>query len=473
MTKLKAVMELLKSSKVKERQEGLISLKEAFSRDDAVLNINEGRAWLVVYQALFTAVTSEKAECIKKAASGKNASTGVAALRRLGDATSAVRWLVERSNCMLTTKVLTPLLAHLLQMMVYRGQLYTPLALNYLKTIKILLGWTPHMEHIDAATWINIAELAFNIILDDPIKGNFDDVTGESKDESMQADVSAMYQDDSDEDDDHEPSSSTQKRKRKAREHSSTPVPGTMHPTKSLKVSPRHSVSLEQVECASLLALLFRSPTAPFLSEDVPNLSFAILSRMTRFLERYSGDASLHHDYLLALQPVLSHLCLNRTKDVENFAHSTWNQLVGLWGTKNKRMKESLVGILRTLFPFLTIQHDIQKYTWADGVYKLWTLLSGEAESRRGLDSLSLDSLRFEIIPSATENYGRGVFVARTFRAGWHFDSSQALAWAMMELQADCANKASLHPKIGFMHTDYYNTARRSLRVQLCSYFGR
>ncbi|KAG1770724.1 hypothetical protein EDD22DRAFT_769941 [Suillus occidentalis] len=459
MTKLKAVMELLKSSKVKERQEGLISLKEAFSRDDAVLNINEGRAWLVVYQALFTAVTSEKAECVKKAASGKNASTGAAALRRLGDATSAVRWLVERSNCMLTTKVLTPLLAHLLQMMVYRGQLYAPLALDYLKTIKILLSWTPHMEHIDAATWINIAELAFNIILDDPIKGNFDDVTGESNDESMQTDVSAMYQDDSDEGDDHEPSTSTRKRKRKAREHSSTPVPGTMHPTKSLKVSPHHSVSLEQVECASLLALLFRSPTAPFLSEDVPNLSFAILSRMTRFLGRYPGDASLHHDYLLALQPVLSHLCLNRTKDVENFAHSTWNQLVGLWGTKNKRMKESLVGILRTLFPFLTIQHDLQKYTWADGVYKLWTLLSGEAESRRGLDSLSLDSLRLEIIPSATENYGHGVFVARTFRAGWHFDASQALAWAMMELQADCANKASLHPQIGFMHTDYYNTA--------------
>lgn len=134
MTKLNAVVELLQSSKVKERQEGIISLKEAFSRDDVVLNLEEGRAWLVVYQALFTAVTSEKAECVKKAASGKNASTGAAALRRLGDATTTVRWLVERSNCRLTAKVLTPLLTHLLQMMVYRGQLYTPLALSYLKT---------------------------------------------------------------------------------------------------------------------------------------------------------------------------------------------------------------------------------------------------------------------------------------------------------------------------------------------------
>ncbi|KAG2343944.1 hypothetical protein BDR05DRAFT_883039 [Suillus weaverae] len=446
MSKLKAVIELLKSSKVKERQEGIISLKEAFSRDDAVLNLEEERAWLVVYQALFTAVTSEKAECDKKAASGKNASTGAAALRRLGDATTTVRWLVERSNCMLTAKVLTPLLAHLLQMMVYRGQLYAPLALDYLKTIKILLGFKPHMDHIDAATWISIAELVFNIILDDPIKRKFDDVTGESNDDSMQADLSAMYQDDSDEGDNHEPSTSAQKRKRKAGERGSTPAPGAIHPTMLLKASAHHSVSLEQVECASLLALLFRSPTAPFLSEDVPNISSAILARMTRFLELYHGDASLHHDYLLALQPVLSHLCLNRTQDVKTFAHSTWNQLVGLWGTKNKCMKESLVGILRTLFPFLTAAHgDFHTYAWADGVYQLWTLLSGEAESRRGLDSLSLDSLRLEVLPSNTKNYGRGVFVAHTFRAGWHFDSSQALAWALMELQADCAEKLFDH----------------------------
>lgn len=472
MTKLNAVVELLQSSKVKERQEGIISLKEAFSRDDVVLNLEEGRAWLVVYQALFTAVTSEKAECVKKAASGKNASTGAAALRRLGDAATTVRWLVERSNCRLTAKVLTPLLTHLLQMMVYRGQLYTPLALSYLKTIKILLSWTPHMDHIDAATWISIAELAFNIILDDPIKRKFDDVTGENNDESMQVDLSAMYQDDSDEGDDRGPSASTQKRKRKAREHSSTPVPGATHPTRLLKAPVHRSVSLEQVECASLLVLLFRSPTAPFLSEDIPNLSLSILARMTRFLERYPGDASLHHDYLLALQPVLSHLCLNRTKDVKTFAHSTWDQLVGLWGTKNKRMKESLVGILRTLFPFFA-HNDLHAYTaWADGVYKLWALLSSEAESRRGLDSLSLDSLRLEILPSNTENYGRGVFVAHTFRAGWHFDHSQALAWALMELQADCAKKASPHQLIDFIQTDRCNTALRLLRVAAHWYLG-
>lgn len=447
MTNLKTVLEYLRSSKVKERQEGISSLKETFARDDTVLKIEDGRAWLVVFQALFTAIANEKAECDKKAASARSATTGATALRRLGDTTSTLRWLVERSIGRLTGKTLTPLLAHLLQMMVSRGKLYAPVALDYLKIIKILLSWTPHMDQIDAATWISVAELAFNIILDDPIRTQFEDDTGESNEQSIDA---SMYQDDSDEDEDQETHTATQKRKWKGKERSATPAPGGSRPIRSLKASAQQSISLEQVECASLLALLFRSPTAPFLSEDVPNLSSAILTRMQRFLERYPSDTSLHHDYLLALQPVLSHLCLNRTRDVENFARSAWNQLVGLWGTKNKRTKESLVGILRTLFPFLTTTQDGPSFAWADGVYKLLILLSGEAESRWGLDSLSLDSLRLEVLPSDTEECERGVFVAHTFRAGWHFDSSQALAWALMELQADCAEKASPRHPLGF-----------------------
>src|SRR5437588_159144 len=76
MTNLKMVTASLTSSKVKERQEGIAYLKETFARDDAVLKIKDERGWLVLYQALFTAVANEKAECDKKAASGKSATTG-------------------------------------------------------------------------------------------------------------------------------------------------------------------------------------------------------------------------------------------------------------------------------------------------------------------------------------------------------------------------------------------------------------
>ncbi|KAH7923978.1 hypothetical protein BV22DRAFT_1196306 [Leucogyrophana mollusca] len=451
---LKAVFDLLKSDKIKERQEGVASLRTAFARDHAVRNLDEkrdGRAWLIVFQALFTSVIKEKEACTKKAASGKSATTGAAALRRLGEAAATVRWLTERSVRELSKKTLKPLLAHCLQTMIYRGELYTPVALDYIKTIRCLLSWTPHMDHLDENNWLKIVEMAFNVILDDPVRRSFEDgeETGEGGGESMQVDDSDMYQDDSEDEEDTDnnlPSTSTQTRKRRRREVSATPAPSGGRTTISSRQNAQRVVSLEQIELTSLLALLLRSPCAPLLSPNVPNLSSAILTRMRRFLVLYPADTSLHHDFLLALQATLSHVALNRKSDVETFARGAWDGLVKLWGTKNKRMKESLLGVLRVLFPFLTADQDGTSYAWADGVQKIWHLLNGEAESRWGIDGLSLDSLRLEVVsPDDEDICEREPFVARTFRAGWHFDPNQALAWAVLDLQADCAAKLFEH----------------------------
>jgi ataxia telangiectasia mutated family protein len=73
------------------------------------------------------------------------------------------------------------------------------------------------------------------------------------------------------------------------------------------------------------------------------------------------------------------------------------------------------------------------------GIAHLWRLLDGEAESRWGVDGLSLECLRLEL--TDPEDVTGGAFVAQTFRAGSNFDAVQALAWAILELQADCAEK--------------------------------
>ena len=447
MSNLKTVIDRLKSEKVKERQEGIALLRSAFAREDAVYSIEDGRGWLVLYQALFTAVKIEKVDAVKK--SGKSGTAGTAAQRRLSEAAAAVRWLVERSVHCLSKKALTPLLDHLTQMLVHRGQLFTPVALDYIKTIKVLLSWTPHMDHLNVDIWLKLVEISFNIILDDPIE----DELVQSRDQiasSVPADDS-MYQSDSLQSEDGNLPST---RKRPLREHSSTPIPGAADTPTDRRV-PRHPVSLEQIECASLLALLFRHPTAPFLAEverpdpcdpDGFPKSFILVPitpslfwRMKRFLERYPTDTSLHHDYLLALQPFLCQVALNCRQEVDDLACRAWDALVGLWGTKNKRIKESLAGILKTIFPFLTTTRDAPNHGWADSVQRLWTLLIGEADSRWGIEALSIESLRLQV--SVDGANVREIFVARTFRAGWNFDASQALAWALLELQADCAEK--------------------------------
>jgi len=234
-------------------------------------------------------------------------------------------------------------------------------------------------------------------------------------------------------------------KKRSRRDPSPTPI---LSPRKAKKRRNVISVSLEQVECASLLSILLSSSVAPILSPDYPGLATAILSRLQRFLERYPADSSLLHDYLTMLSSTLHHVSLNKKHAVEKFARSTWVGLVGLWGTKDRRMKEGLVIILRILFEFVTCPSlaegsRLPPFDSVDGISRLWNFLDGEAESRRGLDGLSLDALRLQIFNPTSHGRAEAPFVAKTFRSGWNFDAGQALAWATLELQADCAAKVS------------------------------
>lgn len=146
MNNLKTVISQLKSEKIKDRQEGLSSLRTVFARDSAVLSLDEsgkGTAWLLVFQALFTCVLSEKVTLTKS----KTSTT--AAAKRLGEAAASVRWLTERAVGRLNKKVVKPLLSHLLQTMVWNGELLAPVALDYIKALRSVLGWAPHLEHLD------------------------------------------------------------------------------------------------------------------------------------------------------------------------------------------------------------------------------------------------------------------------------------------------------------------------------------
>jgi len=470
MNNLKTVLQQLKSDRIKERQEGLSSIRTVFAQDKVVANFHidrngngDPRAWLSVFQALFHAVLNEKLACTKKTTS-KSAGSTATAQRRLAEAASAVRWLTERTAHLMNKRVAKALFEHLLQTMVHKGELLTPVALDYVKALRCLVSWTPHVEHMDEDSWVRMVEMAFNVVLGDPVRASFQDDRSDQGDGdagscSDVAEDSEYFVEDLDEDENNQdklPSMSThaQSRKRRRREQSATPRSSKRKSQMKLKHTYRQAqVSLEQVEFTSLLHILLRSSSAPILSPSYPHLASSILVRLQRFLDLYPADTSLHHDYLLAVSSSLSHLSLNRKKDVQNFARGTWDGLVGLWGTKNKRMKEGLVAVLRVLFPFVTADDDISlatttapAYSWADGIGRLWHLLDGEADSRWGADGLLLDSLRLEVVAPGeweedAELAGERAFVARTYRAGWNFEPGQALAWAILELQADCAEK--------------------------------
>jgi ataxia telangiectasia mutated family protein len=451
MNNLKSVLENLRSDKIKERQEGLSAVRTVFAQNKVVANFHinpngrgDPRAWLPVFQALFHTVRTELEAANK--ASSKSTTSAANAERRLSDAASVVRWLTERTAHLLNKGVVRALFEHFLQTMVRRGRLVTPVALDYAKALRCLVTYTPHLEHMEDETWVEMVELAFNVIMNDLITTRF---VQDVEDGSAGADDLELYLEDDPMEDDNEVPPLTRKRAR--RNSAGTPVPSS---SKTKSQSGRDSkaparqvpVSLEQVEFMSLLSVLFRSPSSPLLSPDFLFLPSSILLRLQRFLDIYPPDTSLQHDYLLALSSTLSTLSLNKKYLVEKFARSSWDGLVRLWGTKNKRMKEGVIVVLRILFPFVASVSGLADangppFDCAESIGRLWYLLNGEAESRWGVDCLSLDCLRLEMVKTDSRSDEIGPFVANTFRSGWSFDEGQALAWAILELQADCASK--------------------------------
>jgi ataxia telangiectasia mutated family protein len=451
MTTLASVLQNLKSDKIKVRQEALSKIREVFSQDKVVANFtkSDGKSnalpWLAVFQALFEAVIAEKRAVIKPSTQKAGVSSS-AATRRLSEAASVVRWLTERTVQLMNAKVINALLRHLCQTLQHEGKLLSPVALDYVKALKCLVNFTPHLEHIDDDTWVRLAQLAFNVVLDDPLETK---LAAEANDTGADGSESEMYIDDGSLDEATDsgamPSGVGRGNKRSRRDPTPTPI---LSPRKAKGRRNVISVSLEQVECASLLSILLSSSIAPILSPNYPGLATAILFRLQRFLERYPADSSLLHDYLTMLSSTLHHLSLNKKHAVEKFARSTWVALVGLLGTKDRRMKEGLVVILRNLFEFVTCPSlsegsRLPPFDSVDGISRLWNSLDGEAEGRRGLDGLSLDALRLQIWNPITHGHAEDPFLAKTFRAGWNFDAGQALAWAILELQADCAAKVS------------------------------
>ena len=448
---LRSVIRNLKSTKAKERQEGLTSIQEVFSQDRVVNNLSNTdgpKAWVSVFRALYRCVAEEKEAAVKKSTS-KSSNVSATAFRKLEHTAGVVRWLTERTVHLLNKEVMKELFMHLTQTMVYRGALFTPVALDYIHAMTCLASYKPHLEHLADETWVMIVEMGFNVILDDPIQARF------AEEEATADDVdSDMYVDDNPDvpDDDDLPATvASSSKKRPRRDHSAPPSTNLPRQDKFKSKHKFLAPSREQLVFAPLVSTLIGSPAAPILSPEFPNLSSGILLRLERFLKRFPTDSSLLHSFLAILLSTLKHLSLNRRNEVQNYARSSWDGLLGLWGQKDKSMKESLTAVLRVLFPFLVAPSNMERapsFDCADALGRLWQLLDGEAESKWGADRLTLDALRFELLDSADSgghDSASGAFVAQTFRAGWDFNAGQALSWAILEVKADCAGKVWLY----------------------------
>ncbi|KAI0343274.1 hypothetical protein BDW22DRAFT_1329401 [Trametopsis cervina] len=415
---------LLRNSKIRERQQGIAQLRTVFATERAVLAVDVKKGWFVIFEALFDAFWKEREACSDKGLLHTTPSgVGAALVRRLGEAASAVRWLVEKAVHRFNKNTRELVLDHLYSNIRHRGRLIEHISLDYVKAIKCILNWGPHLDHLEPDTWIKLADFSFNVILEQPLKTS---MVPPAEDDSIMQGIETPDEQAETSD------AAVPPRKKRRIEQAQTSTPSTSSTPKFLPVT------LEKIEFVSLLAILLRSPSAPIVSQHYPYLPAGILRSLTQFLEKYPSDTSLNHDYLTALSATLSQITLNKRDVTVQFAKAAWPRLVAMWGPKNQRLKEDLVVVLRILFPYLV--HGLKGSTDDGGLSTLRDLLEGEAQSRWGVPTLSLESLRLVVSSEASDSVSKA-FVAKTFQYGWDFDADQALAWAMLELHADCAKQ--------------------------------
>ena len=477
---LDATLNGLKSGKIRERSDGVKQLRELLENDRVLERLHdssEGQVWSFIHQAVFEAFGAEKAICTKKGALTTHAvGPGAQALKRLEELSSLTRFLIVRTATKLDKKNLLAVLEHLFQEIKYRGQLIDGVSLNYVKAIDVLLSHAPHMERVNEALWIRLVDLCFNIILGDPLTTRLENTDEEADTGVDSSNVSRSLGDVEGEDEDEQMEVDEAPRRLGKRPHAGTPrrarPVGSPGPAEPRATTPRppgiHTVSQEQRAFLSLLRSLLTSPTAPILSKSIPILPTAILDRMARFLAAYSANTSLHSDFLQALARVLSILSLNKRTLVAKFARKTWVDLVSLWSMRNLSAREHLVVVLKILFPYYVIEESSPSATssaHSDGVVRLWRAL-GPSDNKKVTEGLSLDALRLQLDPSYTSDQPQLAFSSGTFRHGWQFDEKQALAWAILELQADCAAKVLIsHIHCGHSYRPYRSTAVRTLRI--------
>lgn len=450
-----SIIESLQSGKVRERQEGIQELNRLLSSRS---NLGDSPHLPKLLDALIYVVRVEKGNLRKGSAQ--------TAGKRAEEAARAVRHLVENVSTSLDKREVANLCNGLRAQLISDRVPCPHIALDFLKALKHVLSYRPHLNQFNKDGWVEIVSLCFNVILENSLGNNL--FNSEDADESTGQS--------SDEEDDELPVVPENKKRRRPNDH------GGGTPLKRARM--QMSVSSEQVECASILAELLQSTTFPITSQKFKDLPSALLRSLQEFGEKYPTESSLLYDYLKSVTSILEHLAYNEVQEVRRFAQSTRRIFTNLLGLKDRRLKEQLLIILRLLLPFVApMECDIIQsqptgrgnFEVVDAMNELWKALDNESKAKWGPNELDLDSLRLELldpsIPSSSD-VGDNPFVATTFRAGWNFSSSQALSWAMIELQADCGKHVSIsppyasgiHSHFGFTHSSSIISMREPWR---------
>ena len=318
-----------------------------------------------------------------------------AGLKRLKDSAQVVRVIIEKAASDIPKKAFRAVFDHIVSIVVVRGELFEPVALEYIKSLRTVLAYQPHLDHLEPKQWTHAVSLAFSVTLGDPIRSY---------------DIVEDKFDDEDETEMTEGTAATQTRKRKA----AGPLLKAVADESSFRAgSPVNfrSAGQDVIELMGCVEVLFSASGAPLMEYGE-----ALIWKFTRFFRTFPNETSAHLPVVVALNRLVQEVYFNNKSLLTNACTHIWPALAALWTTKNSTLKEQVVVLYTALLPFV-IHRDGPSQTPL--VQSLYNLCLAEAESRWGIDTLDLDHLALGIYEDENTVFGLTVL-----RAGHGFTAS-------------------------------------------------
>ena len=157
-------LQQIRSERAKERSEGLANLKRLLAQGrHASLDILSDKAYHKILEALFSVVQIDSSSY----AFASKATTKSNLKSRLSTCGGVIRYVVESGLRKLRFKTVKAVVDHITQTLPKADDGYCePLLIDYFKTLRTILEYPPHAEHLPKSDWIGLVDYCIGSVQD-------------------------------------------------------------------------------------------------------------------------------------------------------------------------------------------------------------------------------------------------------------------------------------------------------------------
>jgi alpha-L-fucosidase len=150
----------LASDKIKERTECIQAIRSHFSTDWNSASRIEPKVLRKLLDGVFGSVEKERLLLVKaRSKTTKGGSSETTVSKRLVEAGKAVRVVVEKTMGQMVRREVVPTLNRLFRVAEFERDLFPHVGLDYLKALKHIAGYRPHLDHFQDDDWVKSVQI--------------------------------------------------------------------------------------------------------------------------------------------------------------------------------------------------------------------------------------------------------------------------------------------------------------------------